>query len=114
MAKPAQATTDDLVHVSLFGAAHSRGGRPGAAPMLQTERTKVVVFEFAAGDDFPDHAAHHPTLIQVLRGRATFIIDGTSYDLTPGELLHVPPLAKHSVHAVEPTTLTVTMLLAQD
>lgn len=104
--------TNDTAHVTLTGVAQPRGGRPGAATVLNTDRTKVVVFEFDAGDNFPDHAVHHPTLIQVIRGHVEFVLGDVTYELSPGELLHVPALATHSVHATQATTLTVTMLLA--
>ena len=97
--------------VPLLGEAESRGGRPGAKNVLATEAGKVVVFEFAAGDVLADHAARHPVIIQVHRGRVELTLPDGPIELAPGEMLHLMPMLRHAVTALEPTTLTVTMLL---
>ncbi len=94
----------------LSGRAASRGGRPGAATVLDVDTAKVVVFEFDTGDALAEHAAHHPILVQVIRGRVGFDLPDRSIELAPGEVLHLTPLLRHGVRALEPTTLTVTML----
>lgn len=103
--------TADSRLVELFDVAQSRDGRPGARPVLETERAKVVVFEFAEGDTFPDHAARHPILVHVARGRIAFTLPSGTVELSPGNLLHVEPMVRHELKALEPATLTVTMLL---
>lgn len=97
----------------LYAAATSRGGRPGAAAALETKTAKVVVFEFAAGDVLKEHAARHPVIIQVLRGRVEFSVQDDVFTLEPGRLIHLTPMLRHAVRAGEPATLTVTMLLPQ-
>ncbi|GAA1395488.1 cupin domain-containing protein [Luteococcus peritonei] len=96
---------------SAFDQSASRGGRPGATAVVDNETTKVVAFEFAAGDELKEHAARHPVLIQVLRGRVDFTLPDRTVELVPGSLLHLTPMLRHAVRATEPTTLTVTMLL---
>ncbi|WP_409484277.1 cupin domain-containing protein [Arsenicicoccus dermatophilus] len=93
------------------GRAASRGGRPGATAVIDDPTVKVVAFEFAAGDELKEHAARHPVLIQVLRGRVTCTVQGREIDLAPGGLLHLTPMLRHAVRAGEASTLTVTMLL---
>lgn len=89
--------------------------RPHAQKVLKTDSAHVVVFEFGADQHLKDHAAAHPVVIQVLRGHArfTYTENGTQHtvDLRPGDLIHLTALLRHEVLAVEPTTLTVTMLL---
>lgn len=98
----------------LFDAATSRGGRPGAAAVLDTHTAKVVVFEFEAGDVLKEHAARHPVIIQVLRGRVEFTVQNEARTLEPGRLIHLTPMLRHAVRATEPATLTVCMLLPHD
>ncbi|MCH8614339.1 cupin domain-containing protein [Arsenicicoccus dermatophilus] len=93
------------------GRSESRGGRPGATAVIDDPTAKVVAFEFAAGDELKEHAARHPVLVQVLRGRVTFTVQGREIELVPGGLLHLTPMLRHAVRAQEPSTLTVTMLL---
>ena len=97
--------------VEAVGQVTSRGGRPGAKAVLDTASTKVVAFEFEPGDVLSDHAARHPVIVQVLRGRVEFTLPDRTVELAPGQLLHLTPMLRHAVKAVEPTTLTVTMLL---
>ena len=89
-------------------------GRPRASAIHHDETTKIVAFEFGEGHELGDHAAHHPVLIQLLRGRVEFGLPDRTVDLRPGEILHLTPKLRHSVRALEPTTLTVTMLLPRD
>lgn len=102
--------TSTLVE-EVWGRSSSRGGRPGATAVIDNESTKVVAFEFAEGDELKEHAARHPVLIQVVRGRVSFELPDRTVELAPGALLHLTPMLRHAVRALEPTTLTVTMLL---
>ena len=95
----------------MFSAVTSRGGKPGAAAALDVDTAKVVVLEFAAGDELREHAARHPVIIQVVRGHVRFTLADRELDLAPGQLVHLTPMLRHAVTAVEPSTLTVTMLL---
>lgn len=97
--------------VSLVDRATSRKGKPGAKVVLDTETTKVVAFEFDTGDVLSDHAARHATLIQVIRGSVAFTLPDGDITLAPGSVLHLTPMLRHAVRALEPTTLTVSMLL---
>lgn len=98
----------------VLGQSTGRKGRPGAKAVLDVPTAKVVAFEFAAGEELHDHAARHPVIIQVLRGRVEFTLPDRTVDLRPGALLHLTPMLRHAVRAVEPTTLTVTMLLPHE
>lgn len=111
--RDAGTTGATATRVPLTDRATSRGGKPGAAAVLDGPRVKVVSFEFAAGDVLADHAARHPVLIQVIRGRVDFTLPDGPIELGPGELLHLEPMLRHAVRAIEPTTLTVTMLLPE-
>ncbi|MTB72363.1 hypothetical protein GGG17_10350 [Arsenicicoccus sp. MKL-02] len=102
--------TSTLVE-QVCGRAESRGGRPGATAVVDNDSAKVVAFEFAEGDQLTEHAARHPVLIQVIRGRVSFELPDRTVELAPGALLHLTPMLRHAVRALEPTTLTVTMLL---
>lgn len=99
---------------SLIGCCSSRGGKPGAKAVLTADGTKVVAFEFDTDDVLADHAARHPVLIQVIRGRVEFTLPDGPITLEPGQVIHLTPMLRHAVKALEPTTLTVTMLLPRD
>ena len=112
-----RAGTDEGTATEVFdilGRSAGRGGRPGATAVLDVESAKVVAFEFEPGDELREHAARHPVLVQVLRGRVSFELPDRTVELVPGRVLHLTPMLRHAVTALEPTTLTVTMLLPHD
>lgn len=84
---------------------------PGASVVHRDDTTKIVAFEFDPGQELPDHAAFHPVLIQLLRGRVEFGLPDRTLELEPGQIVHLTPRLRHRVTALEPTTLLVTMLL---
>lgn len=96
------------------GESSPRGERPGASAVLDVPTAKVVAFEFDAGGELRDHAARHPVIIRVERGAAEVTLPDRVVTLRPGGLVHLTPMLRHAVKALEPTTLTVTMLLPHD
>lgn len=105
-------TVGTATHLTdIIGRAEPLPDRPRASVVHQDETTKIVAFEFGEGHELGEHAAHHPVLIQLLRGRVEFGLPDRTVDLRPGEFLHLTPKLRHSVRALEPTTLTITMLL---
>lgn len=97
--------------IDIIGRAEPLAKGPGAAVVHRDETTKIVAFEFDEGQEMPDHAAFHPILVQVLRGRVEFGLPDRTVDLLPGAVIHLTAKLRHSVRALEPSTLTVTMLL---
>lgn len=98
-------------HTDIIGRAEPSEKRPGATVIHRDETAKIVVFEFDEGQEMPDHAAFHPVLIQLLRGRVEFGLPDRTLELRTGEILHLTAKLRHRVLALEPTTLTITMLL---
>lgn len=95
----------------MIGRAEPGASGPGASVVHRDETTKIVAFEFDSGQELPDHAAFHPVLIQLLRGRVEFGLPDRTLELEPGQIVHLTPKLRHRVRALEPTTLLVTMLL---
>ena len=98
-------------HTGIIGRAEPAATRPGASVVHEDETAKIVAFEFDEGQEMPDHAAFHPILVQVLRGRVEFGLPDRTLDLGTGEILHLTAKLRHRVRALEPATLTITMLL---
>jgi len=98
-------------HTDIIGRTDPAATRPGATIVHQDETTKIVAFEFDEGQEMADHAAFHPILVQVLRGHVEFGLPDRTVELNPGEILHLTAKLRHRVRALEPTTLTITMLL---
>jgi quercetin dioxygenase-like cupin family protein len=103
----------DATYVTgLIGLLEPFADKPRAQNVLTAPDAHVVAFEFAEGQELHEHTAHHPVLIQAIAGHARLSHPDGEVDLRPGDLLHLPAMVPHSVVAVETSTLTVTMLLA--
>jgi quercetin dioxygenase-like cupin family protein len=70
----------------------------------------VTVFGFDAGQELTEHSAARVAVVQVISGRLRFSVDGTELDAGPGLWLHMAPGAPHSLVAVEPTIMLLTLL----
>ncbi len=55
------------------------------------------------------HPATRAAVVQILSGRLRFIVDGDELDLVDGSSLHMAPGAPHSLVAIEPTVMLLTL-----
>jgi quercetin dioxygenase-like cupin family protein len=78
--------------------------------ILQAEGARVVLFSFDQAQVLTEHTAAVPALLQVLDGHLRITADGRTVDLQPGGLIHLAARLPHSVEAVEPSRLLLTML----
>lgn len=78
--------------------------------ILSAEGVRVVLFAFDAGQELSEHTAAVPVVLQALDGQFTITADGRVVTLTPGALIHLGTRMPHSVVAVEPGRLLLTML----
>ena len=78
--------------------------------VLKAESARVVLFAFDAGQVLTEHTAAVPVIMQVLDGELRVTADGRTVDLVPGGLLHLSTRCPHSVEAVTPARLALTMI----
>jgi len=57
-----------------------------------------------------EHQASRAAIVQVLKGRLDFIVDGEQLDAGPGFWLHMHPGTPHSLTAHEPTVMLLTLV----
>lgn len=78
--------------------------------VLKADGARLVLFSFDTGQELSEHSAAMPVLIHVVDGRLTVGAGGESVELGPGGIIHLPARLPHSVLAVEPTRMLLTML----
>ena len=78
--------------------------------VLKAEGARVVLFSFDSAQVLTEHTAAVPVLLQVLDGHLRITADGRTVDLRPGGLVHLAGRLPHTVEAVEPSRLQLTML----
>ena len=76
------------------------------------EHLDVTAFAFDVGEGLTEHQASSDAVVEVLSGQLHFIVDGEDLDLTPGSWLHMASGAPHSLTAVEPTIMLLTLIRA--
>jgi len=81
--------------------------------VLKAEGVRLVLFSFDAGQELSEHTAAVPVLLQVLEGRLSVSSDGITVELVPGGVVHLRARAPHSVVALEPSRMLLTMLDAR-
>lgn len=80
--------------------------------LFATSSTRIVLFAFSEGQSLSEHSSPRDVLVQMLTGRCEFVVNGLPHALVAGDLLHLPPGAPHSLHAVEKFSMLLTMAKA--
>ena len=70
----------------------------------------VTVFGFDASEGLTEHTAARPAIVQVLSGRMRFTVEKDEMEMVPGTWVHMSAGAAHSLTAVEPTVMLLTLL----
>ncbi len=78
--------------------------------VLTADGVRIVLFAFDAGQVLTEHTAAMPVLLQVLDGRLRVSGAGETVELAPGGVIHLDTRVPHTVAAVEPSRLALTMI----
>ena len=79
--------------------------------LFADDRLRVVVFAFDTGQVLTEHTAGVPAVIEVIRGRLRLTLgDQPVEEAAPGCWIHMPAHLPHSVVALEPSVMLLTML----
>jgi quercetin dioxygenase-like cupin family protein len=76
----------------------------------QDDRVRLVLFAFDAGQELTEHTASVPAVIQVVSGRFRVTAGGDSFEMGPEAWLRLDAHEAHSLLALEPSRLLLTML----
>lgn len=74
------------------------------------ERSKVIAFGFAAGQELSAHTAPMPAILYVAQGKARLKLGDDQMEATAGTLVHMEAKLEHGIHAVTPTVLLLVLL----
>jgi len=81
--------------------------------LYKDDQIRVVAFAFDTGQELSEHTATVPAVIEVVRGRFKLTLgEEVIEDVEPGFWAHMPGGLPHSVEAVEPGVLLLTLLHA--
>ena len=77
--------------------------------LVDNEKTKSVLFAFAAGDGLAEHMAPFAATIHILQGEAVLTVTDESVDGKVGTWIHMPPKTPHSIQATTPVLMLLTL-----
>ncbi|WP_432117624.1 cupin domain-containing protein [Streptomyces sp. bgisy032] len=80
--------------------------------LYRDDRLRVVGFAFAAGQELTEHTSALPVVIQVVQGRLDLVLGRQKTEAFPGSWIRLPARLPHTVRAVEPSIMLLTMLPA--
>ncbi|HHD16862.1 MAG TPA: cupin domain-containing protein [Euryarchaeota archaeon] len=81
--------------------------------IIDRNRGTVTLFSFDAGQSLSEHTAPFDAMVHVLEGLARIDISGRSHELSGGEMIIMPANEPHSVTAVEPFKMVLTMIRSE-
>ncbi len=86
--------------------------------LLSTTSSKQIVFCLGQGQELADHQTPNVATIHVLDGAAVVHVASDSldqsYSLESGGLVMIPPRVTHSVKAMQPTRILLTLVKESD
>lgn len=74
------------------------------------ERTKVVLFGFAAGQELSAHTAPFPAMLTVLKGEASLRLGGEEQEAVEGTFVYMTPYLEHGIKARTDLVILLTMI----
>ena len=78
--------------------------------IFSDDKSKVVLFGFAAGQELSEHTASRPAIIHFLEGEAELTLGEDAYQVAAGAWAHMPPHLPHSIVAKTRVVMLLTLL----
>jgi len=82
-------------------------------PLVHVGPMQVTLFALDAGQAISEHRVPYVGFVQVLDGRLSFTLDGSTHDLGPADWLLMPANAAHALRADVPVRFMLTLLRAE-
>ena len=78
--------------------------------LYRDDRIRVVGFAFDAGQELTEHTASVPVVLEVVAGRFRLVLGDEERVVGPRSWVHMDAHLPHSVEALEPSILLLTLL----
>ena len=85
-------------------------GKVVSLTLAQRPGVGMTLFAFDTGEGVSTHAAPGDAMAYILEGDAMIVIDGTEHRLTSGEVIIMPAGIPHSVKAITPFKMLLTVV----
>lgn len=108
--KPAKSHLAPAQAFALEGLVDYAEGAVVSRVLAKTSAGTVTLFAFDADQALSEHTAPFDALVQVIAGEAEIVVGGTPNRVHAGEVLLMPANVAHSLRAVSPFKMLLTML----
>jgi quercetin dioxygenase-like cupin family protein len=98
----------EVIDIQPLGAAFAESK---TATLVKTDAFEVIRIVLSAGKEIAQHSVDGEITVQCLEGNVEFRIGTLKRELTAGSLLYLEGADKHSLRAIENSSLLVTILL---
>lgn len=78
--------------------------------LYKDDSIRLVLFGFDTDQELTEHTAALPAVVQIIRGRAEIGLGDQTVIARPGTWIHMAAHLSHSVRALEPTVLLLTLI----
>ena len=103
-------TTPVRVHLNVAASLEIPDEGTLSKVLYSDDRIRVVGFAFDTGQELSEHTATIPVVVQVVSGRFRFDVGEDSWEIGPSSWMHLDASVPHSVTALEPARLLLTLL----
>lgn len=87
---------------------------PGDSILSQTlyqgKDARVILFQFAPGQELSEHTAAKPAMLHFLEGEAVLTLGEDVSDVGKNAFVHMPPNLSHSIVAKTPVSMLLIMI----
>lgn len=90
--------------------AHVQGDSILSKTIQNDERSKVIQFCFAPGQELSAHTAPFPAILYFAKGRASLRLGADRQDAGEGTFVYMTPNLEHGIHAETEVVMILTML----
>ena len=74
------------------------------------DRSKVIVFGFATGQELSAHTAPMPAVLYFVQGEARLKLGDEHREARAGTLVHMPAQLEHGIQAISPVVMLLILL----
>jgi quercetin dioxygenase-like cupin family protein len=78
--------------------------------LFESDRAKVVLFGFDAGQELSEHTAAMPAIVEIIDGTAEVLLGESRHQLGPGAWVHMPAGLRHAIRATTPLRMLLVLL----
>ena len=82
--------------------------------LVKTDNLELIRLVLPAGKEIPTHQAPGEITVQCLEGKVAFTAEGTTRELSPGQVLCLTAGEPHGVKGIENSSLLVTLLRSKN